>query len=60
LGILQAFSAVDHGEPIDQELMEAFKNDPVHQALSVTASLRPAVDIAVTASLYGVRKELRQ
>jgi ketol-acid reductoisomerase len=56
----QAFPAVDHGEPIDQELMEAFKNDPVHQALSVTASLRPAVDIAVTASLYGVRKELRQ
>eukprot|EP00243_Klebsormidium_subtile_P006306 TRINITY_DN264_c0_g2_i1.p1 TRINITY_DN264_c0_g2~~TRINITY_DN264_c0_g2_i1.p1 ORF type:complete len:260 (+),score=91.12 TRINITY_DN264_c0_g2_i1:24-782(+) len=56
----QAFPAVDHGEPIDQELIEALKNDPVHQALEVTSSLRPSVDIAVTANLYGVRKELRQ
>lgn len=56
----QAFPAVDHGAPIDQDLIEAFKKDPVHQALQVTSSLRPPVDIAVTANLYGVRKELRQ
>ena len=57
---LQAFPAVDRGEPIDQGLIEALKSDPVHQALEVTSSLRPPVDIAVTANLYGVRKELRE
>eukprot|EP00897_Mesotaenium_endlicherianum_P009340 jgi/Mesen1/8434/ME000475S07695 len=56
----QAYVAVDNATPISSELIEDFKKDPVHQAMEVCSSLRPSVDIAVTADASYVRPELRQ
>eukprot|EP00475_Leptophrys_vorax_P031812 TRINITY_DN4844_c0_g1_i1.p1 TRINITY_DN4844_c0_g1~~TRINITY_DN4844_c0_g1_i1.p1 ORF type:complete len:584 (-),score=49.86 TRINITY_DN4844_c0_g1_i1:193-1944(-) len=56
----QAYVAVDNNTPVDADRIAAFKSDPVHSALAVCASLRPSVDIAVTADADYVRKELRQ
>eukprot|EP00850_Spirogloea_muscicola_P006625 SM000031S11634 [mRNA] locus=s31:832740:846815:- [translate_table: standard] len=56
----QAYTAVDNGASIDHDIIEKFKNDPVHDALATCASLRPTVDIAVTADASYVRPELRQ
>lgn len=56
----QAFVAVDAGAPINQDLISNFLSDPVHSAMEVCASLRPTVDIAVTADADFVRPELRQ
>jgi len=46
--------------PVDEALIEKFKNNPVHDALAVCGELRPSVDISVTAFNDEVRKELRQ
>ena len=43
----QAFVQYDEGQPADAKLIEAFKNNPVHDALATCATMRPAVDIAV-------------
>lgn len=43
----QAFVAVDNQAPVDQELMSAFLNDPVHGALQSCSNMRPPVDISV-------------
>jgi ketol-acid reductoisomerase len=56
----QAYTAVDAGVPVDEALIEKFKNNPVHDALAVCGELRPSVDISVTAFNDEVRKELRQ
>ena len=45
---LQAYTAVDNGAPINKDILESFKVDPVHQAIIVCAELRPTVDIAVS------------
>ncbi len=42
----QALVSYDQGAPVDQTLINDFKNHKVHQALSTCATLRPAVDIA--------------
>eukprot|EP00898_Chlorokybus_atmophyticus_P009072 jgi/Chlat1/9166/Chrsp97S08445 len=56
----QAYTAVDKDAPLDNDLIEALKNHPVHDAMKVCSELRPSVDIAVTPETYGVRPELRQ
>jgi len=56
----QAYPAVDADSGVDEELMAAFLNHRVHNALAECAKLRPPVDIAVTATSQGVRPELRQ
>jgi hypothetical protein len=57
---LQAYTAVDNGAPINKDVLESFKADPVHQAIAVCAELRPTVDIAVSENADYVRAELRQ
>lgn len=56
----QALVAVDNNAPINQDLISNFFSDPVHEAISVCAQLRPSVDISVTADADFVRPELRQ
>jgi hypothetical protein len=56
----QAYVAVDKGAPINNELIEAFVNDPVHKSIEICAELRPTLNIAVTADAGYVRPELRQ
>jgi ketol-acid reductoisomerase len=56
----QAYTAVDNGAPINKDVLESFKADPVHQAIAVCAELRPTVDIAVSEDADYVRAELRQ
>ena len=36
-----------NSQPSNQEMIEAFKTNPVHEALAVCATLRPSVDIAL-------------
>jgi len=43
----QAYTAVDAGAPVKQELITRFLNDPVHKALATCSSMRPSVDISV-------------
>ncbi|MDZ7641679.1 MAG: ketol-acid reductoisomerase [Desulfurivibrio sp.] len=43
----QAMVDYDAGKPADQELIDAFKNHKIHQALAACAELRPTVDISV-------------
>jgi len=45
----RAYTAVDNGEPVDPEMEGAFLNNSVHKAMAVCASLRPSVDISVSA-----------
>mmetsp|Transcript_17228 Transcript_17228/g.20727 ORF Transcript_17228/g.20727 Transcript_17228/m.20727 type:complete len:569 (-) Transcript_17228:348-2054(-) len=45
----RAYCAVDDGLEIDSELESQFLNNPVHQALEVCASMRPSVDISISA-----------
>lgn len=56
----QAYTAVDNGAPINKDVLESFRADPVHQAIAVCAELRPTVDIAVSEDADYVRAELRQ
>jgi ketol-acid reductoisomerase len=44
-----AYTAVDNGKPVDEELIAAFENHPVHDAVTECCKLRPAVDISCTA-----------
>jgi ketol-acid reductoisomerase len=44
-----AFTAVDAGVPVNDQLIEEFLNNPVHDAIRVCAELRPAVDISCAA-----------
>jgi ketol-acid reductoisomerase len=48
----QAFTAIDQGNQVDEQLMDNFVNNNIHQALAVCAELRPPVDI----SLMGVNR----
>ncbi|XVF27507.1 hypothetical protein REPUB_Repub14bG0113400 [Reevesia pubescens] len=56
----QAFTAVDSGASINQDLISNFLSDPVHGAIEVCAQLRPTVDISVPPDADFVRPELRQ
>jgi len=44
----QAYVAVDEGQPVDQELITAFKGHLIHGVLKTVGELRPKVDISVT------------
>jgi len=44
-----AYTAVDNGVPVNEELIEAFKNHRVHEAVEECCKLRPAVDISLFA-----------
>jgi ketol-acid reductoisomerase len=43
----QAFTALDQGNQVDEELFDGFIHSDIHQVLSVCAELRPSVDISV-------------
>ena len=43
----QAYTAMDEGIQVDEELFDDFYNNEIHQVLSVCAELRPSVDISV-------------
>ncbi len=43
----QAFTALDEGVQVDEELFDQFAHDNIHQVLAVCAQLRPSVDISV-------------
>jgi len=41
-----AYTAVDNGNPVDEELISQFENNPVHDAVTECCKLRPSVDIS--------------
>jgi ketol-acid reductoisomerase len=43
-----AFTAIDNDCQVDEELIDDFVNNNIHQVLAVCADLRPPVDISVT------------
>jgi len=44
-----AYTAVDNGKPVDADLIKAFENHKVHQAVEECCKLRPSVDISLFA-----------
>jgi ketol-acid reductoisomerase len=44
-----AYTAVDNGKPVDQTLLKAFEEHPVHAAVEECCKLRPPVDISLFA-----------
>lgn len=42
-----AYTAVDNGKPVDEDLIAAFENHKVHEAVTECCKLRPSVDISV-------------
>lgn len=44
-----AYTAVDNGKPIDEQLIKDFENHPVHAAVDECCKLRPPVDISLFA-----------
>lgn len=44
-----AYTAVDNGAPVNEELIEAFEKHRVHQAVEECCKLRPPVDISLFA-----------
>jgi ketol-acid reductoisomerase len=44
-----AYTAVDNGKPIDEQLIKDFENHPVHGAVTECCKLRPPVDISLFA-----------
>jgi ketol-acid reductoisomerase len=44
----QAFPSIDSDNQVDEELIDSFVNNKIHQALAVCSELRPPVDISVT------------
>ena len=45
--VTDAYVAIDNGAPVDAKLIEAFKVNRIHAALSACAKVRPSVDIFV-------------
>jgi ketol-acid reductoisomerase len=43
----QAYTALDQGNQVDEELFDNFIDNNIHQVLAVCAEMRPSVDIAV-------------
>ena len=43
----QAYVHIDDKQPVDAELIEAFKKNVIHTVLEACAQLRPTVDIFV-------------
>jgi ketol-acid reductoisomerase len=43
----QAYVRIDDREPVDSSPVRAFHDHPIHEVLSVAASMRPSVDIFV-------------
>jgi ketol-acid reductoisomerase len=46
----QAFTTLDQGNQVDEELFDNFVHSDIHEVLSVCAELRPSVDIALVGS----------
>ncbi|KAL7565252.1 hypothetical protein ACA910_014549 [Epithemia clementina (nom. ined.)] len=44
-----AYTAVDNGKPVNEELLKAFEEHPVHAAVEECCKLRPLVDISLFA-----------
>jgi ketol-acid reductoisomerase len=44
-----AYTAVDNGVPVNTDLISAFENHEIHQAVTECCKLRPAVDISLFA-----------
>merc|ERR1719329_903167 len=44
-----AYTAVDNGKPVNEDLISAFENHKIHAAVEACCELRPAVDISCTA-----------
>ena len=44
-----AYTSVDNGLPLDDQLLADFENHPVHNAVEECCKLRPTVDISCTA-----------
>lgn len=44
-----AYTAVDNGKPVNEELISAFEAHPVHSAVEECCKLRPPVDISLFA-----------
>ncbi len=42
-----AYTAVDNGKPVDEDLIAEFENHKVHDAVTECCKLRPSVDISV-------------
>jgi len=42
-----AYTAVDNGKPVNEDLITAFENNKVHDAINECCKLRPSVDISV-------------
>jgi len=45
-----AYTAVDNGKPVNQELIAQFENHRIHDAVTECCKLRPSVDISVDAA----------
>lgn len=43
----QAYTALDQGNQVDEELFDNFMHNNIHQVLAVCAEMRPSVDIAL-------------
>eukprot|EP00891_Asterochloris_glomerata_P009483 jgi/Astpho2/9483/fgenesh1_pm.00145_%23_22_t len=43
----QAYVAIDNNEPLNEDAVNDFLKDPVHQALAACSEMRPPVDISV-------------
>jgi ketol-acid reductoisomerase len=44
----QAFTALDGNAPMNWELMESFRDHPIHNVLKVVGEMRPSVDISLS------------
>ena len=47
----QTYPALDAKQAADQSLIENFKSHKIHEVMKVCATLRPSVDISLTATL---------
>jgi ketol-acid reductoisomerase len=45
--VTQAFTAVDNKTPVQADVVNKFKQDPVHAALAKCSEMRPSVDVSV-------------
>ena len=43
----QAFTALDQNAQVDEELIDNFMTNNIHQVLATCAEMRPSVDIAL-------------
>lgn len=53
-----AYTAMDANAPVNTELVNAFKNHPVHDAVIACCKMRPSVDISLFASSTVMEREI--